>query len=120
MARRRRRTRFAVWGSALLTAVALFVLVAFHVHAVQQSFAIDRLSEQHHAEELRYERLRAEVATLSSPPAVVDAAEKLGMQPPPIVEYVEAPAAAPNGTAPDRTSSTLAEVHGEAKKSLDP
>ena len=50
----------------------------------------------------------------------VDAAEKLGMQPPPIVEYVEAPAAAPNEAAPDRTSSTLAEVHGEAKKSLDP
>ena len=43
------------------------------------------------------------------------------MEPPPTVEYVEAPAAAPNGAGDtDRTSSTLAEVHGEAKQSLDP
>ena len=120
VARRRRRVRVAVWVSALLTAIALFVLVSFHVLAVQHAFAIDRLTEQKHTEELRYERLRAEVATLSSPPAIVDAAKRMGMQAPQTVDYIDAPAAASRHAAPDRTSSTLADVHGEAKKSLDP
>ena len=47
-----------------------------------------------HTEELRYERLRAEVATLSSPPAIVDAAKRMGMQAPQTVDYIDAPAAA--------------------------
>jgi hypothetical protein len=89
VARRRRRVRAAVWVSALLTAIALFVLVSFHVLAVQHAFAIDRLSEQKHTEELRYERLRAEVATLSSPP-IVDAAKRMGMQAPQTVDYIDA------------------------------
>ena len=54
--------------------VALFVLVAFHVLAVQHVFAIDRLGEERKTEELQYERLRAEVATLSAPESVVAAA----------------------------------------------
>jgi cell division protein FtsL len=121
VARRQRRARVAVWGTALVTAVALFVLVAFHVVAVQQAFSLDRLAEQREAEELRYERLRTEVAMLSSSEAIADAAERLGMGPPQApVEYIDAPAAAPQAAGTDRTSDTLGDVHGEAKQSLDP
>jgi cell division protein FtsL len=120
VARRRRRARALVWASGLFTALALFALVAFHVLAIQHSFALDRLAEQRQTEELRYERLRAEVATLSSPQAIVDAAKQRGMQPPESIDWIEAPAAAPRGPASRQTSSTLAEIHGEAKKTLDP
>ena len=116
----RRRARVAVWVTALVTAVALFALVAFHVLAVQHAFELDRLDAQRNAEELRYERLRSEVATLSAPESVVDAARALGMLPASDVDYIEAEAAAPSETAPDATSSTLVEVYGEAKRSLDP
>jgi cell division protein FtsL len=109
-----------VWVTALVTAVALFALVAFHVLAVQHAFELDRLDAQRKAEELRYERLRSEVATLSAPESVVDAARALGMLPASDVDYIEAEAAAPSETAPDATSSTLVEVYGEAKRSLDP
>jgi cell division protein FtsL len=120
VARRQRRTRYAVWAAGLVIAVALFVLVGFHVLAVQHSFTLDRLQAEQQTEELRYERLRAEVATLSSPEAIVSAAEERGMQPPESIDWIQAPAAAPHGPPADQTSSTLAEIHGEAKKTLDP
>jgi cell division protein FtsL len=118
VARRQRRARLAVWGTALLTALALFVLVAFHVLAVQHAFSVDQLSEQQRTEELRYERLRAEVATLSSPESIVAAAEALGMVPASSLELVEAPAAAPSATQPDRTTSTLGDAHAATKQSI--
>jgi cell division protein FtsL len=116
IARRRRRARWLVWLVALASGLAVFVLVAFHVFAVQQAFAIDRLTNEQQQEQLRYERLRVEVATLSSPPAILATATRMGMQPPQSVVYLQAPAAAPRGNAPDRTSSTLAETQGEAKQ----
>ena len=120
VARRQRRARFTVWGTAVLAALAFFLLVAFHVLAVQHAFSLDQLTEQREVEELRYERLRAEVAALSAPESVVGAAERLGMVPSQTVEYIDAPAAAPHGDMPDRTADTLVDTHGEAKQSLGP
>jgi hypothetical protein len=120
IARRRRRVRVAVWATALLTALALFVLVAFHVLAVQHAFEIDQLARQQAREALRYERLRAEVATLSSSESVVQAARDLGMIPASKVEYLDAPAAAPRADTSDRTTSTLVDAHAAAKRSVDP
>jgi cell division protein FtsL len=119
-ARRKRRARVAVWATGLVTALALFVLVAFHVLAVQHSFTLDRLAEERRTEELRYERLRAEVATRSSPQAIVDAAKQRGMQPATEIDWIDAPAAAPEAASDEQTSSTLADIHGEAKQTLDP
>lgn len=118
--RRRRRTRIAVWGSALVTAVALFVLVSFHVVAVQHAFELDSLQKQRNEEELRYERLRAQVASLSSPQAVVEAAEAQGMVPAETVGYLDAAAAAPRSQpTDDKTARTLAGTADE-KKRIDP
>jgi hypothetical protein len=99
---------------------ATFLLVAFHVFAVQQAFAIDRLAEQRRVEEQRYERLRRDVATLSSPEAIVRAAEQLGMVVAPTVDYIDVPPAAPTGAPTDETASTLAESWDDAKGSLGP
>jgi cell division protein FtsB len=119
-AARRRRARRAVWSSALTLALALFVLVAFHVVAVQNAFELDQLAEQREAEASRYERLRTEFATLSSPAAIVEAARRMGMVPSGEIEYIEAPAAAPRGQSTDANASTLADAHGESKSSLGP
>jgi hypothetical protein len=119
--RRQRRTRALVWGSAALTALALFTLVAFHVFAVQHAFSLDHLREDRAEEELRYERLRAEVASLSAPESVVAAARELGMVPAQSVDFIDAPAAAPLGDDDgDPTDDTLAGTHSEAKARRGP
>ena len=116
----RRAPRWAVWGTAAVTVAALFVLVSFHVLAVQHAFELDDLAAQRAAEERHYERLRVEVATLSSPTAIVEAARDLGMVRAGDVEYIDAPPAAPTGRPADRTSDTLGDTWDAAKPSLGP
>jgi hypothetical protein len=120
VARRRRRARLAVWSATLVTILSLFTLVAFHVVAVQHAFELDRLERLQRDEARRYEQLRAEVAARSSPAAIVTAAEAIGMERAPAVEWIDAPPAAPRGQPDARTDWTLAETHDEAKPSLDP
>ncbi|MGQ0824061.1 MAG: hypothetical protein ACT4OX_03335 [Actinomycetota bacterium] len=112
--------RWAVWGTAVVTAASLFVLVSFHVLAVQHAFELDDLAAQRATEERRYERLRVEVASRSSPAAIVEAAYAIGMVRASEVEYIEAPLAAPRGRPSGRTSDTLGDTWDEAKTSLGP
>ena len=114
----RRRARLAVWGVTLVSVVSLFVLVAFHVFAVQFAFQLDRLDRARAVEERRYERLRSDVATRSSPDAIVAAAEGLGLVPAGPAEYLVAPPAAPRGEKRDRTAQTLDQTNNEAKPAL--
>ncbi len=79
VARRRLRARLLVWAVALVTVASLFTLVAFHVFAAQSAFTLERLSKDRTNEQLRYERLRDQVARLSSAQTVIVAAKKLGM-----------------------------------------
>jgi len=116
----RRRAPVAFWVGVAASVAAVFVLVAFHVLAVQHAFAMDRIVEQRRVEEQRYERLRRDVATLSSPEAIVRAAERLGMVVAPTVDYIDVPPAAPTGESADETASTLAQSWDDAKGSLGP
>ena len=79
VARRRLRARLLMWGAALVTVASLFTLVAFHVFEAQSAFTLERLSKERTNEQLRYARLRDQVARLSSASAVIAAANKLGM-----------------------------------------
>lgn len=79
VARRRLRARLIMWGAALVTVASLFTLVAFHVFAAQSAFTLERLSKERTNEQLRYERLRLQVAMLSSPSVVIAESTKLGM-----------------------------------------
>ncbi len=96
VARRRLRARILVWGAAVLTVASVFLLVAFHVVAVQSAFQLERLSKEKTNEQLRYERLREQVANLSSAEAVIRAATQLGMVPAAHITYI---AAVPGNTA---------------------
>jgi cell division protein FtsL len=79
VARRRRRARFALFGVAAISAASMFLLVAFHVFAVQSAFQLDKLDRELSAEQRQYGLLRQQVDRASSPEAVATAAERLGM-----------------------------------------
>ena len=79
VARRRLRARLLMWLAALVTVASLFTLVSFHVFAAQSAFTLERLSKERTNEQLRYERLRLQVAERSSAETVIGAAKKLGM-----------------------------------------
>jgi len=117
--RRRARARLAVLGVALVTIASVFTLVAFHVFAVQSAFTLDRLSKERTNEQLRYERLRDEVARASSPAAVIAAASRRGMTFADSEQFLKAPPAAPRDAADPAPQSLSSATYDETKKALD-
>ncbi len=99
--RRRRRARLIVALGAVVTAASMFLLVAFHVFAVQSSFELDKLQSDLTREQRRYGMLRDEVATRSSPEAIARGAERLGMVRPEQVSVLRPVAAKPIGPHDD-------------------
>jgi hypothetical protein len=79
VARRRRRARYAVLGVAAVSALSMFVLVAFHVFAVQSAFQLDKLDRELSAQQRQYGLLRAKVDRASSPEMVATEAARFGM-----------------------------------------
>ena len=77
--RRRRRARFAVLGVAAISAASMFMLVAFHVFAVQSAFQLNKLQNQLAAEQVEYGVRRAQVDAAASPATVASEAAQLGM-----------------------------------------
>jgi hypothetical protein len=117
VARRRLRARLLVWAVGLVTVAAMFMLVAFHVFAAQSAFTLERLSKEQANEQLRYERLRNQVASESSADTVIRAADKLGMVQGPTV--IDLPGSSAVGAA--ETQATLpAESSGIAYEKTKP
>jgi cell division protein FtsL len=92
--------------AAVLTIVALFTVVGFHVVLAQSQLAIDRLEDRTAAAERRYDDARLEHAKLSAPQRIVQRANEMGLvlpdQPPTPV-----PVAGELPPAPDAASGTL-------------
>lgn len=78
--RRARRVRIAVWGFGFVTALCVFVAVAFHVALAQSQFRLDRLSRDTAAAQLRYEEARLQVSQLAAPGRIKARAAALGME----------------------------------------
>ena len=109
-----------MFGIALVAVASVFALVAIHVFAAQSAFTLDKLDKERTNQQLRYERLREEVARLSAPEAVINGARALGMVPGQAQKYIEAPlAAAPGGTAGKPPSSQSTKTYAETKQHLD-
>lgn len=89
-----RRRRAGLLTAAACTALfaVMLGLVAFQMRIAQGQGRLDRLERDIRAEELRYDRLRLEVARLQSPEQVVAAAKALGMVEPDAITYVVPPA----------------------------
>ena len=118
VARRRRLTRLAMFAFGVVSVATLFALVAFHVFAVQSTFTLDRIAKERTNEELRNERLRAQVATLSSPASIIARAEQLGMTNTGGVQYIQAPKAAPKRGTSDPAQQALAQSWQTTKPHL--
>ena len=123
IARRRLRARLLVWGAALVTVASLFTLVAFHVFAAQSAFSLERLAKERTNEQLRYERLREQVAELSSAQTVSAAAARLGMVPGGTVRTLSVAGGAPAGPTPSGRSAgpsvqSASPSYAEAKRAL--
>jgi hypothetical protein len=107
-------------GIAFLSVAALFTLVGFRVVAAQASFSLDRLSKQRMNEQLRYERLREEVAERSSPSAIISAAYDQGLVFADRKEFIQAPLAADAERTPNAVPKSLAPTsYDELKPALD-
>ena len=122
VARRRLRARLLMWGAALVTVASLFTLVSFHVFAAQAAFSLERLSKERTNEQLRYERLREQVASLSSAHTVIEAAGKLGMVQGGNVVNLAVPAVRPAAGAVDLpvVQAQSPSSYAEAKRALGP
>ncbi len=92
VAKRERRVRIAVWSFGTVTALSVFVAVAFHVMLAQSEFQLVRLSRQTATAQQRYQDARLRVAQLGAPKRIVARAKRLGMEPAQSTNYVTAPA----------------------------
>jgi hypothetical protein len=109
-----------MWAAALVTVASLFTLVAFHVFAAQSAFTLERLSKDRANEQLRYERLREQVASLSSAETVIAAATKLGMVQGGTVVTLSLPSARLAASPPERPPvDTSSSSYGRTKSALD-
>jgi cell division protein FtsL len=119
-----RPLRFALLSTAILTVGTIFGAAIFHVLLVQSEFQLDNLKKEAAKEEVRYEKLRLEVAQLSAPERIVATAQqRLGMVVPPQVAYLMAPAPTdprnPNDPGnPDPAAPSLAGGWAEVKPHL--
>jgi hypothetical protein len=80
----------AVAGLAAVSAVSMFLLVTFHVFAVQSAFQLDKLEHERSDAQRENELLRNLVAKRSSATTIFNAATALGMVRPPNVILLNA------------------------------
>ncbi len=119
-ARRRLRARLMMWTAALVTVASLFTLVAFHVFAAQSAFTLERLSKDRANEQLRYERLREFVATLSSAQNVIAASKNLGMVPGPSPISLVVGSSSAGSKTPTVPAPSTDAVYDQTKQALAP
>jgi cell division protein FtsL len=113
-----RPLRLALLATAILTVGTIFGAAIFHVLLVQSEFRLDHLKKEAAKEEVRYEKLRLDVAQLSAPERIVATAQqRLGMVVPPQVAYLMAPAPT-NATPDDPAAPSLAGGWAEVKPHL--
>jgi cell division protein FtsL len=93
-----RPLRLALLATAVLTVGTIFGAAIFHVLLIQSEFRLDQISREASKEQVRYEKLRLDVAQLSAPERIVATAQqRLGMVVPPQVAYLMAPAPQDSG-----------------------
>lgn len=72
----------------ILLFVALFAVAASHALLIESQGRLDRLDQQVADAQSRYEDLQVQVATMESPPRVIEEAKDLGMEEPSEVDWV--------------------------------
>ena len=85
----------------------MFLLVTFHVFAVQSAFQLDKLEQQRSDAQRANERLRHLVAKRSSATAIYNAASALGMERPPSVIQVNVSGTGTGMPKPEQAPVTM-------------
>ena len=94
--RRRRRLRVGSVVLAGFVIALLFAAVGMHVMLAQNQFRLNQLANQAAAQQAKYQQLRLQVDQLSSPQAIIGAAEaRLGMVPAGNVTFLNPSSAIP-------------------------
>lgn len=116
------RQRLLLRAGLAISALMVFAAVAFHVVLVQSQFKLEGHERAAKDEEMRYERLRLEVARLASPERIVaEATGRLAMTVPREVEYLDAPdvgGAAPSPPAEQPVAGEAGDGWSEVKPHL--
>ena len=113
-----RPLRLALLATAVLTVGTIFGAAIFHVLLIQSEFRLDRINREAAKEQVRYEKLRLDVAQLSAPERIVATAQqRLGMVVPPQIAYLMAPAP-PSANPDDPAAPSLAGGWAEVKPHL--
>jgi cell division protein FtsL len=110
--RRRRAPRYGLWTAMAIFGVfgVLLAVVMFHTVLLQNQRRLDQLDTQVRDEQALYQQLRLEVAQLSAPQRIIDAATtKLGLVPSQSTIYLT-----PSG------ADAVAARQAEAAKTTDP
>jgi hypothetical protein len=102
--RQRRRARFAIAGVAAISALSMFLLVTFHVFAVQSSFQLDKLERERSDAQRQNEMLRNVVATRSSATTIFKEATAGGMV---IANPIQLSVPATGGTVPNTSGNPV-------------
>ncbi len=118
-----RPLRLALVTTGVLTVGTIFGAAVFHVLLIQSEFRLDKINREAAKEQVRYEKLRLDVAQLSAPERIVATAQqRLGMVVPPQVAYLMAPApqgSGDQGASPDDPAApSLAGGWAEVKPHL--
>ena len=113
-----RPLRLALFATAVLTVGTIFGAAIFHVLLIQSEFRLDHINKEAAKEQVRYEKLRLDVAQLSAPERIVATAQqRLGMVVPPQIAYLMAPAPA-SANPDDPAAPSLAGGWAEVKPHL--
>ncbi len=100
---------------------AVLIVVGFHVMMAEGQLQLDRLDRATAIEQQRYEALRLKFANQSSPDAIINRAEGLGMIPATSMRYLSAPgltAEAAKSAGTDATAASLARDWEKVKPNL--
>jgi hypothetical protein len=119
--KRERRARMGVRLAVTSVIAAVLIVVGFHVMMAEGQLQLDRLDHATSVEQQRYEALRLKFAKQSTPEAIIDRAENLGMIPATSMRYVSAPgltAEAAKSAGTDATASSLARDWEQVKPNL--
>lgn len=116
--RRRRLGPMGVFAGAIVFVAAL-VLVAFQAFLVAGQQRLDTIEVELTGQTERYQEQRLTVAGLESPARIVEAAEDLGMVPPPGVTYLT-PSGAVTASPPAAGVPGAADAYADVKPHLEP
>ena len=106
-----------VFAGAIVFVVAL-VLVAFQAFLVAGQQRLDTIEVELTGQTERYQEQRLTVAGLESPARIVEAAEDLGMVPPPGVTYLT-PSGAVTASPPAGGVPSAADAYADVKPHLE-